>query len=321
MARPRITQIAIKLQQDIDPSSKIDVKILDAHVNKVVLAATEALKNHPIGFGDIETSLISRMYSGLRFTHMSIRELLARGSDDPRCVDAFSLSRLQLETLYSLALILEQPKYATDFAKFGWKKMYVRFLLEREERQDLPRFSEFSNKIGPNHLESLRILSGVTDQERLTIEVEELGTAMPKGFKTAKIPNFPLPSRIIDSVQQSTLKQTLQRLYPEYEFLCSFTHSSVEAMLLKTFMDRKSPYRNFLPQNAGEHTFQNQVAEPAILYDFLSLAQAGAELTRLYTTDVQLVGAVADAWSWLIESTLIGRSIWQIRTKKLLSVF
>jgi hypothetical protein len=320
MTRPKVKDVAKRLHDDIDPDKCIDVRELDGHINKMVAAGTEALKVQSSSFPDVVRSLVSRMFEGLRFTHEAIRELVAKGSKDPRSVDGLSLSRLQLESLYAISLILERPEYGTSFAKYGWKKLYISYLMEREECLDLPRFKEFLDQKAPNILNNLRILSGVTDEERITIDIEELGITPPLGFTSAPIKPFPLPSKIIDLVQDLELKSSLQRLYPDYEYLCSFAHSSVEATLLKTFMDPRSQYRHALPTDPDEVMFRNRVAQPAISYSFLSVAQCCAELTKLYPSNVELAAKVAQGWEWLIDQSLLGRSIWERRTKKLLNL-
>ena len=78
---------------------------------------------------------------------------------------------MQLETLYSVCLITQDSTAATDYVRNFWKDNYVRFLFEREETRNLSRFDK-------------------TDDEKATVEFEELGTPLPAGVKLTKIKRF-----------------------------------------------------------------------------------------------------------------------------------
>jgi hypothetical protein len=176
MQRIRVRDIARPLNKDIDPNGRIDVQVVDGIVNKSCAAATEALKRPPTGYSVLQAGNISWIFDALRFTHETIRSLIRRGHTTPSCVDALALSRLQLETLYSLCLISQDPSFADDYVKSFWKDNYVRFLLVREECKNLQRFDSYLNHDGQLLLTQLQQCSGVSEEEKATVELEELGT-------------------------------------------------------------------------------------------------------------------------------------------------
>ncbi len=323
MARLRVFQIAKLVTRDIDPSHDVEVSTLDAHINKMLAAATDALKTPVAPYSDLEIGSIKQIYEGMKHSHATVRQLLGNGQNDPRSVDALAISRLQLETLYSLCLIFEQPGFTARFVKNGWKKPYIRFLLQREESRNLKRFGDVVQQL-EEALEGLRRQAGVTDEEKMTVEYEELGKPLPPGFVPSAIQRFPLPSVIISLVRDPTTVAMLQRFYPEYEYLCNFTHSSMEGWLVRTMLDHRSPYRRLLEEQAGEQgiekVFMKQVALPAMLYSFIGVAQACAELTRLYPNSYDLLAKTVEGWEWLIEDSLLGCAIWERRTRALLHV-
>ena len=51
-----------------------------------------------------------------------------------------------LEGFYTLCLMFENASWVDDYLQDGWKKQYVRLLLECEETKNLPRFNEFCTK-------------------------------------------------------------------------------------------------------------------------------------------------------------------------------
>jgi len=162
----------------------------------------------------------------MRFTHSAIRNLVAKGTDSPECVDSLALARQQLEALYSVCLMVQHPSYVDIYIKSFWRDAYVEFLLERQERQGLPRFSEYLNKTALPLMEELRIKSGITDDEKATVDLEELGIPLPAGMTEAKIKPFPTPGSVIDKVFDLERKQMLKRLYPEYKRLCAYSRFS-----------------------------------------------------------------------------------------------
>ena len=88
-------------------------------------------------------------------------------------MDALPIARLQLETLYTFCFLLQSAENVRLFLKNNWKKKYIRFLLEREERRNLQRFDEFYMRTGQSLIDMLQGLSSVSDEERQTIEQDE----------------------------------------------------------------------------------------------------------------------------------------------------
>ena len=316
-----VKAVAHALSRDIDPDRQEDVKKLDGFVNKCLSAATEALTKRPLkGYSELEIGHLLGVVDGLRHSHFSIRHLLVEGDKKARAVDALAIARLQLETLFSICLMLQDVQYLRDFVKSTWKTAYTRFLLQREECAALPRFSEYLNATAGPMLDKFRVMSGVTEAEKLTIEHEEIGAAIPPGFVLEKIAQFPTPRRVIDKITNTAQKEMLKRLYPEYQYLCSFAHGSPDAWMLKAILDERSIYRRFFTSGEIEDRFQRGVGEPAILYSVLSGVQAAAEIAAHYPANVELLAALGEAWSFLADRHLLVMAIWERRTRALLKV-
>ena len=94
MQKIRVIDIAHTAKSDIDPERRIDVKIVDGLVNRCSAAATTALKRSPPGYSELQAIHLSWIFDSMRFTHVTIRNLIAEGPKTPACVDAMALTRL-----------------------------------------------------------------------------------------------------------------------------------------------------------------------------------------------------------------------------------
>lgn len=313
-----VSNIKHVLTVDIDPNQKVDVQKLDSLVFTCIAAAVDALEDAgPPGFNAFERNHLKLTISGMRHSHISIRNLLKAGAV-PSAVDALGIARLQLETLFSICFLLQDPANVRLLLKSGWKKKYTRFLLDREEHVNLKRFNEYFNKTALPFIEELRKMAGVTDDEKITIEHEELGTPLPAGVALAKIEKFPTPAAVISKIKNPDQKSMLERLYPDYQYLCSFVHGDSEVTLFKTALDKRSPYQKTLTSDAIEDFFQRQVAELPVMFSVISSVQVATEVAAFYPGKVELLAKVTEAWNWLVQGTLFASPVWERRAKKLL---
>jgi hypothetical protein len=243
---------------------------------------------------------------------------MLRNGETPESVDALAIARLQLETLYSFCFMLQDAGNVRVFLKHGWKKKYIRFLLQREEYKNLDRFREYFEKQALPLLERLQRTCGVTEDEKLTIEYQELGVTPPPGFQGAAIRQFPTPGVIIRNIRGQDTRGMLERLYPEYEFLCSFAHGDSEAALFRAILDTHSEAQRFISRGRAEDFWLQNVAETAIIYSALSAVQVATEVAAIYPVDVELLAKVTNAWTGLIKFTLLARPVWERRAMKVL---
>jgi hypothetical protein len=313
-----VSKIKHVLNSDVDTTQGFDVRILDEYVNTCIIAAQGALQNAvPPGFSDFPRDVLLRVMEGLRSAHKSIRTLL-RDGPSASSVDAMTVARLQLESLYSFCFLLQDENNVYLFLKSGWKKEYIQFLLMREECINIRRFDDFVNMDGIQALDHKRKLIHVTDAEKLTIECRQLGTKMPTGIQEETIAEFPTAGRIIGRIVNRDQKSMLERLYPEYQWLCSFAHGSEIASFFRTVLDERSPQAKFTTSEERADMFQRQIAEHSVLYSAISAVQVATEVAAIYPHDVELIVKVANAWSSLSKFTLLSRSVWERRAQKVL---
>lgn len=65
----------------------------------------------------------------------------------------------------------------------------------------------------------------------------------------------------------------LERLYPEYVFLCSFAHGLPDAMLFKMMFNEDAPVPKQFDDEKLKDTFHRQVEQPAYTLSLISLVQ------------------------------------------------
>ena len=310
----RIRDYAHRLTSDIDPTAEVKVDTLDGLLNRCTVRATEALKGAASGYSESDRDEISLIFEATQSTHKSIRMLLKQRLK-PTSLDALLLARAQLESIFTICLMLEDPKWVGVYVKDGWKKLYKRFLLEKEEATHLPRMSKPHNKLMAPYIAALQQLSGVTEEEKGTIEEEELGIALPPGIVRANIKRFPTPRGVIQEINEDDRKAMLIRLYADYGHLSSYAHVLPEATNIKASFGK---YRDRLSTTQKEDMFQKEISGPSLYLSYLSVIQSASELTCLYPGDIELSATVTEGWNLLTKYSLLGKVIWEIRAKALL---
>jgi hypothetical protein len=189
----------------------------------------------------------------------------------------------------------------------------------REETKALPRWNEFALK-SPFWLTQLRDQFGITQEQQLTIEHEELGISLPSGFVKHLIPHFPTPGKVLTKIAAPEKRRMLERLYPQYIELCSFVHGLPQASFYKMMFDKRSFHRTLINDEGVKERFQRLVVAEAFMMSFFSTVQATAELMVLYPANVELPSAAMKAWNPLSKAHLLAKAVWAIRTEKLLGV-
>jgi|ERR1700730_12756936 len=291
----------------------------DSLVNKCLSRTTEALKAPCTQFTDMQRDHLSLILRSMLHTHRAIQSLLKTEHLDPISVNAMPLVRVQIETLFAVCLIVEKPIEIASYEKDWWKKLYLRDLLLREECRSLPRVMSFLDGQSVT-LESVRKVAGVTDEEKATVDLEEMGVPLPPGFKSMRIEAFPTPRSIIERVLNQDRKRMLMRLYPEYQLFCGYVHFSPGPRLITGLLDTALPFgrQSGLTPRQIEEKLEHDIVVPATWMDLLSIVQSCSEFRCIYPRDIELCAVLTETWNVLTEQTLIAKSIWESRSRALL---
>jgi hypothetical protein len=318
-----MSKIAYVHSEDFDTETRPDARQWDAMVNRCSLRAQDALKTPTASYSKIHSEQMADIFHSMSCTHFTIRLLLDRDVPiDPQTVDTLPLARLQLECLYAICLMLEGPKYVTEYLHDHWRKRYARYLLEKEETKNLPRAQEYY-QTG----EQLRDITafgdaiGITPEQRMTVDLEEMGTPLPPNVKGQPIARFKTPGSAIPRIVSSASKKAmLERLYAKYGDLCSFAHGLAQSTSLKRLFDNRSAQRKLTTDGKIKRQYQLDIVSEAYLTSVMSVAQAAAELTVLYPNDLELLVSAHETWQEIARASLLSKAIWEIRTKALLRV-
>jgi hypothetical protein len=320
---PPVSQIAYVATGDYDTTRKPDTRDFDKIVNVCTDRATDALKVPAVGYTQLQCEQISDIFYSMSSTHRTIRRLLDVDKPiDPEAVDTLPLARLQLECLYAVCLMFEDPKYVTHYMQEDWKKRYVQYLLIKEETQNIPRAQQyFQSGELLRQMNELGDAFGITPAQRATIEFDELRIPLPIGIMPDRILNFPTPHKVIGRISSSPeKKRMLERLHAKYSELCSFAHGLRLANELKRLFDNRSIQRKMTADSKIKHRYEHDVVSEAYLTSFMSIAQCTAELTTLYQNNLDLFDAAVKAWTDLAVGSLLTKAVWEIRTRRLLGV-
>jgi len=315
----RVKDYAHVHQTDFDHEQHRDSKEFDRIANICVMRATEVLKVPTGRYTQMHCNQIGDIFRSMVATQRGIRRMLDfEGPIDPETVDALLLARVQLECLFSLCLMLEDPKYVTAYVQDHWRKQYVEYLIAKEETKLLSRYQP-ENTPQLQRLVMLGQQFGIAPAHIHTVDKEELGIPMPAGMAEEPVRPFPTPGKGIKKITSSAeKKRMLERLYAKYVYLCSFAHGLPQANLYKNIFDSRFPDRKFLRDSDVKDSYRQQVVSEAYITSFMSISQCMAELTVLYPNSMEIIEAACRAWKQLSGASLVTKAVWEIRTRKLL---
>ena len=314
-----VSRAAYVHDEDVNPDKHINAKKMDETMVTAVDRAASALDESTQDYTDFQRKVMEASLKSAMASHSAVRAALGLGHGDPTSVDALALARIPLEGLYNICLFTESPDWIDQYLRDDWKKQYVQFLLQREETRNLPRFGDHA-EAGHRQLMELGELVGITKDEVAAIDREQLGTPAGSDGKH-KIKPFPTPGKAMRVLEDgSDKRRVLERLYYEYVFLCSFVHGLSTASFFKTTFDSTSSFRHLWSDSELADTFHREVATRAYIASRVGVVQASAEIAVLYPDNVGLRAAVATAWDEMSRASLLGRTVWYLRTKELLGV-
>lgn len=185
-------------------------------------------------------------------THKSIRLLMKNRQENPAAMaDAMSLAREQVEKVYAVALLLEDPEvWTAHYLKDAWRKSYEAHLVRAYEGFGLESQKDFLDHQS-GELDKERRMTGIIDEEEEEEEEEfvewnfenppwlsEGKRKTPEHLRKAEngIAPFPTPGAVIKKISDVGLRRALVRLYREYGYFSAYSHAGF-SNLLPSFME------------------------------------------------------------------------------------
>ena len=252
--------------------------------------------------------------------HSSICRILECGWQDPGSVNALTLARVQLEGLYSMCMFTEDPRWVDIYVCEGWKKLYERFLLQREEKKKLERFESYSNTQAPNGLWKMAETIGILPEQIATIHKYQLKIPVPDGMSEKVIKRLATLGKAIQKLPQGSKKRMLQRLHFRYRYLCSFAHGSEDANLFTSIFQSNPTIPRSRSGETLKNTFKREIEAPTYTTSILSIIQSAAEIATLYPGEVELLVNLTKAWETMSDKSLLCKAIWTLRTRASLGI-
>ncbi len=308
--------------EDIDGSQIFDANELDEQMRLVVhrvVGAYDQLPNHTETFN----SLMDVVFRGYLSTHKSIRLLLRESKSDPDyAADAMSLVREQVEKVFLITLLLDDPnRWVSVYLKDDWRRFYeYEVLLNEEERKDLSGHqSDERTKI----VEILRKNANISPLEKEYIEFKYNNPRahLPAHLQGAQVDPFPTPGQVKDLMVNKSAEEFLTRWHKEYKRICGFSHVGLD----KGQITAMRVVRNRLLDSAKETFLELEIVLPAITTSYVAAASACTEAYKYlqrYDQNISRTAMLLDAllnfWGTLREQSLLAKVFWDISAKNVL---
>ncbi|MBC7931985.1 MAG: hypothetical protein H7Z38_15615 [Rubrivivax sp.] len=333
-------------------TSRVNIKKLDPFLYSAIESTRFALR-HRYNFKkrtDQESELITILRIQLSLysiTHRSIRILLRRAyrdNDKTLIGDAASLVREQIEKIFTIALILDNPvKWMRQYLRSSWRTEYMEFLLESEEHGSNPRYEEHLKERYPEHLKrgqrppvpGRKTETVVSDFAKRTMKYnwDNPSGPEPQWFRKvmSKIKNprkrsqrvrdyvrnyfeFPTPGRAAGIIKDMDLRQFLFRWHKEYSHVCQYSHVALGKMILPVMSEFKDI------EHAEKVKIYGQLIATRVLFtSHTAAATACALVVHALINTCGAKSEVEEYWKELYERSLPSKALWNMYIKDLLA--
>jgi hypothetical protein len=313
----RPAYIPRRLDSDIDPNYLFDPAQHDAEISACVQMCKCALgRSNKLSKPD--APWLGSILEGMLDTHKAIRLLVGKKVKDATSVEAMSLVREQIETVFAVALISQEPaKYLRLHRLDGVRKAYTYAEQVFKEQENLPRFDAAyraeMRAIWTDHVRAL----GMNEDQIATIIFEATGDRLPAGRHYDAVEEFPTPGQVLKKVD-SRRKVILERLYRmEYGYYCAFPHVTSVATLHKGIL--RGEIDHLVESKGKDVFFDKQVAGPAVdTSSNLVLVAATEGYCLCRDEEIDLAAKLTQTWESLKEAYLFTRALWPLRPQSVL---
>jgi hypothetical protein len=318
----------------------MSAKKLDTLMHDVITSTRFALKN-PSNFK--KTSHYNKELSGLLsdqllmfpITHSSIREIVKaayRKKYYPVVGDAISLAREQVEKVFVVALLLNNPNKAFwQYLRATWKNEYEAYLLQKEEQAENKRFDEFLGKTLPKRLENLR--KPFTSKRRREILVSKFairvlkfnwdnpGAKNPPWFKQKggvqgylrDYFGFATPGKSAKDITDPDLRRFLYRWHKEYTYLSQYTHVTAKKLVFAHIHQQKDLASQQPIKEYGEK-YSIRAVHTSYTAAATTCALALSSVSNTYGALTEL----KEFWGQLIGFSLFSKALWEMYIQRLI---
>lgn len=314
-------------------SSKVDAQMRD------LLSSTRFSLKHPRNlekpsdFRKPISAILTNHLHAFSTTHYSIRAVVAaavRYKHYSLMGDALSLAREQVEKVFIVAALLDNPDVAfRQYLRSSWKTEYEKFLLEKEEHDENERFEEFLKDTTPKRLERMRrnptvkskndVLVSKFAMRVLKFSWNNPGEKKASFLKTRKVQgylkdyfDFATPGRSIAKVKDPALKRFLTRWHKEYVALSQYTHITMRKLAFAEMIKSKD-----MGSQARIKEYGTECAIRAIHTSYTAAATSCSLVLAGVRDDYGAKKEARDFWVPLIGFSLLSKALWKMSVKDL----
>lgn len=308
-----------KHTDDIDLSKDYNRETADTNLLPAVNLTIRDLEKHSAIDGNFRGVCVGQLKVFLS-TYRSILSLLGQERSDPLLgADALSLGREQVEKVFAVSLLCEDPKrWAKIYLEDDWRRSFERYLLEKSERQGLSRWHSFFQQAYTS-VEGMRKGLGISDDVRDLVEYRFFNPQDPPGGPPKRLvgvkkpEEFPTPGSVLNKVSGQK-KDFLERWYREYRFFCDFSHCGMGKLQMTHLYDPASGY-----SSVERGQFYDKEVQNAVAVSYVATASACTELVQvLGSGDVDRILKLGELWDFLRPRFLLAKAMWGLRAQHLL---
>jgi hypothetical protein len=314
--KPRSAYKPLQLDSDIDPNHLFDPAQHEAAISGCVQMCKCALSRSKLS--KLDAPWLGSILEGMVDTHKAIRLLVGQRVSNGTAVEAMSLVREQIETVFAVALISQEPAtYLRLHRLDGLRKAYTYAEQGFKEKEKLPRFDAvYRAKIRGIWTDNARDF-GMSEDQIATIICEATGDPLPAGRHYDPIEEFPTPGQVLKRVD-SARKVMLERLYRmEYGYYCAFPHVTSIATIQKAIL--RGDINHLVQPSGKDDFFDKQIAGPAVdTSSNLVLVAATESYCLCRDEEVDLAAKLTETWESLREAYLFTRALWPLRPQSVL---
>lgn len=305
---------------DIKPDSVLDHQSVSEQMGVAVYRTIDAFERaKPVP--PLAGSYVVHHLKQFLATHHSMRLLIVASDKDKLLVgDAVSLAREQVEKVFVIALMLDDPvRWGTAYQRYGWRKFYEEHILKEFECQHLERFADFLTQTGPPVIENLRKMAKVTPEEmaatrdRFENELFGRNAPLPAHLEGHVIQPFPTPGIARHQIGDPGSKEHVNRWYFTWKQLCDYSHIGDDKIVLAGLLGRSSPIDDY----AKISVFEREVLGPLTVSATATASAVTEVASKCEIGDADMWASVVGLWNLLEGTTLTGALFWELRARHL----
>lgn len=323
------------LHKRVLSSLKTDKQMRDLlHSTRFCLKHSSNLRKPSVFKLALSEIIINQLHM-FSITHYSIREIVKaaiRSELYPIVTDALSLTREQVEKIFIIAALLDDPSEGfKQYWRSSWKVKYEEYLLDQEEHKENERFDDFLLKTTPKQLEKMRhdplqnkVLISKYAERMLVYQWNNPFAKNPSWFKMPKSNKkpknvftyvrdyfeFATPGRGTKRIKDPALRRFLFRWHKEYVAFSQYTHVTKRKIAFAEMLKDKSM--------ASDEPMKNYAINQATIAINTSYAAAATACLLVVNGVTQNYGAKSATkhfWETLIEFSLLSKALWKMYAK------